>query len=155
MLNSLHSTKNILNAVNIFIFSPPSNAEALYAMTEHEQILEHAIESLRQEFAQNGQIEISTIRFNDLSYPGEHVISADCSFVASEWEEGIYYDRDRRRYFFYGESPAFSYGGEKCTIPITNDLLSILPLGLLEILQRVAATGRPEVVLFEEIRLLE
>lgn len=137
------------------IFTLPPIPVALRAMTENEQILQHALESLRQEFAENGQIEISTIQFSDLSYPGEDVISANCSSISSEWEEGIYYDRDRRRYFFYGESPAFSYGGEKRTFAITGRLLSILPHGLLDALQRVATFSRPEVVHFGKTLLLE
>jgi len=124
-------------------------------MTENEQILHDTIESLRREFADNGQIEILTIGIYDLSFPGENIISANCSYIATEWEEAIYYDRDRKRYFFHGESPVFSYGGEKHTIPITGPLLSILPAGLQDALRRVATTGLPELVRLNDRALLE
>lgn len=145
----------MLNTIDSSIFNLPPIPVVLRAMTENEQILRHALESLRQEFAENNQIEISTIQFSDLPYPGENVISANCSFISSEWEEGIYFDRDRRRYFFYGESPAFSYGGEKRIFAITGHLLSILPPGLLDTLQRIATKGHSEVVHFGKTLLLE
>lgn len=124
-------------------------------MNENEQILQQTIESLKEEFAGNGQIEVSTIRFLDLDYPGQGLISADCSGVCTELDEGIYYDRDRQHYFFHGEPHEFSYGGNKRTIAITVDLLSLLPTGLQAALLRVGTTGHPEVIRFSQSPLLE
>lgn len=112
-------------------------------MTENESIITETVGALAREFEENSVATIDLVAFNDFEIFDGIRETTLCSFIETEWGEGLYYDASTNRYFFYGEPRTYSRGGRCWAILITSDLLPLLPAGLLHNLKKVATTGLP------------
>jgi hypothetical protein len=124
-------------------------------MTEMESIISETVDSLVREFEANGVATIDLVAFNDFEIFDGIPETTLCSFIETEWQEGIYYDALTNRCFFYGEPRSYSCGGRRWAILVTTDLLPLIPAGLLHNLKKVAITGLPITFNLEGPFLLE
>ena len=103
------------------------------------ELIKHVMNSFKDEFQVKGQLYIGIN--STVCIPEYGLFNKDCSYVEKEIVDGIfYYDKITNTVFYYGvcyELDFFSQQGWE----IENTLL---PLGLLEALIRVAVSGKPE-----------
>jgi hypothetical protein len=114
-------------------------------MTENEQIVIDTIESLKRNLYQMGSLTIGGILFESIEMTENEEEEEEllCSYISTEFDEGIYYHESTHRFFYYGEPPVFSKGGRKWVVVISGDMLDLIPPMLPELLMEVARTGIP------------
>ncbi len=112
----------------------------MLAMTENEQTIVDTIEGLKVDLRENGNLTIMMALIDRIEVAEGEEESLECSFIETEWSEGIYYHAPTHRFFFYGEPRTFSRGGRQWGVLITEDMLHLLPPVLKELLMEVART---------------
>jgi hypothetical protein len=116
----------------------------------HTDELKEVLQNVQEEFSSQGEITVSHGSVGRISMFDGSYQMIFCSGIATEWEEGIYYNIEQDIFFFEGELRS-SFGGNRTSFSIDGEMLTLLPEGLKEVLKRVAETEIPETISFEEL----
>jgi hypothetical protein len=120
-------------------------------------IIESAIEILRNDLMENGELLVSITQLGFLDTRSSEYIGAEFSGInASVYDEGFYYHVLEGKYYYYGEAITENPGSfsNKFGFEIEKDDLQLIPEALRSILKQVALSGESFTIRSEDSSIL-